>query len=116
LKADSKSDSEAASEPVTGLRLHTVLALDDESLFAVRLRICFQAQTFVPVVSFHHFNASRCFQFALKADSKSDSEAASEPVTGLRLHTVLALDDESLYTGDVSDRPQPCSPSCDAQS
>ncbi|KAF6615300.1 AMP-binding protein, partial [Paenibacillus sp. EKM102P] len=40
---------------------------------------------------------------SLKADSKSDSEAASEPVTGLRLHTVLALDDESLYTGDVTD-------------
>ncbi|MEC4569506.1 AMP-binding protein, partial [Paenibacillus sp. CMAA1739] len=37
------------------------------------------------------------------ADSKSDSEAASEPTTGLRLHTVLALDDESLYTGDTTD-------------
>ncbi|WP_155399804.1 AMP-binding protein, partial [Paenibacillus polymyxa] len=40
---------------------------------------------------------------SLKADSKSDSEAASEPVTGLRLRTVLALDDESLYTGDTTD-------------
>ncbi|MGV6939158.1 non-ribosomal peptide synthetase, partial [Paenibacillus sp. CMM36] len=38
-----------------------------------------------------------------KSDSKSDSEAASEPATGLRLHTVLALDDESLYTGDTTD-------------
>nr|WP_255305609.1 AMP-binding protein [Paenibacillus sp. Mc5Re-14] len=37
------------------------------------------------------------------ADSKSDSEAASESATGLRLHTVLALDDESLYTGDTTD-------------
>ncbi|WP_153795294.1 condensation domain-containing protein, partial [Paenibacillus polymyxa] len=40
---------------------------------------------------------------SLKSDSKSDREAASEPATGLRLHTVLALDDESLYTGDVTD-------------
>ncbi|KAF6616085.1 AMP-binding protein, partial [Paenibacillus sp. EKM102P] len=40
---------------------------------------------------------------SLKLDSKSDSEAASEPSTELRLHTVLALDDESLYTGDTTD-------------
>ncbi|WP_153794837.1 non-ribosomal peptide synthetase, partial [Paenibacillus polymyxa] len=40
---------------------------------------------------------------SLKADSKSDSEAASEPATELRLRTVLALDDESLYTGDTTD-------------
>ncbi|MGG4216520.1 amino acid adenylation domain-containing protein, partial [Paenibacillus alvei] len=38
----------------------------------------------------------------LKSDSKSDSEAASEPATVLRLRTVLALDDESLYTGDAT--------------
>ncbi|WP_039275313.1 non-ribosomal peptide synthetase, partial [Paenibacillus polymyxa] len=40
---------------------------------------------------------------SLKSDSPPDSEAASEPVTGLRLHTVLALDDESLYTADATD-------------
>ncbi|WP_282441888.1 AMP-binding protein, partial [Paenibacillus polymyxa] len=40
---------------------------------------------------------------SLKSDSPPDREAASEPATGLRLHTVLALDDESLYTGDVTD-------------
>ncbi|WP_157776641.1 AMP-binding protein, partial [Paenibacillus polymyxa] len=40
---------------------------------------------------------------SLKSDSVSDSEAASEPATGLRLHTVLALDNESLYTGDTTD-------------
>ncbi|MDG0057028.1 amino acid adenylation domain-containing protein, partial [Paenibacillus sp. P2(2022)] len=40
---------------------------------------------------------------SLKSDSKSGREAASELATGLRLHTVLALDDESLYTGDVTD-------------
>ncbi|NMP12235.1 non-ribosomal peptide synthetase, partial [Paenibacillus polymyxa] len=39
----------------------------------------------------------------LKSDSKSDSEAASESVANLRLHTVLTLDDESLYTGDATD-------------
>ncbi|WP_155983925.1 AMP-binding protein, partial [Paenibacillus sp. 1-18] len=39
----------------------------------------------------------------LTADAPSDSEGASEPATGLRLHTVLALDDESLYTGDTTD-------------
>ncbi|MBM0636412.1 AMP-binding protein, partial [Paenibacillus polymyxa] len=32
-----------------------------------------------------------------------ESEAVSEPATGLCLHTVLALDDESLYTGDATD-------------
>ncbi|WP_155742222.1 non-ribosomal peptide synthetase, partial [Paenibacillus polymyxa] len=31
------------------------------------------------------------------------NEEASEPATGLRLRTVLALDDQSLYTGDVTD-------------
>ncbi|WP_434954041.1 AMP-binding protein, partial [Paenibacillus polymyxa] len=40
---------------------------------------------------------------SLKLDSKSDNEEASEPATGLRLRTVLALDDESLYTGGVTD-------------
>ncbi len=40
---------------------------------------------------------------SLKSDSPPDSEAASEPATGLRLHTVLALDNESLYTGDTTD-------------
>ncbi|MFS8215878.1 non-ribosomal peptide synthetase, partial [Paenibacillus sp. S29] len=40
---------------------------------------------------------------SLKSDSSSNSEAASEPATGLRLHTVLALDDESLYIGDATD-------------
>ncbi|WP_156497299.1 AMP-binding protein, partial [Paenibacillus jamilae] len=40
---------------------------------------------------------------SLLSDSKSNSEAVSEPATGLRLHTVLALDDESLYTGDATD-------------
>ncbi|KTS80873.1 hypothetical protein NS115_18240, partial [Paenibacillus jamilae] len=40
---------------------------------------------------------------SLKSDSKSDNEEASEPATGLRLRTVLALDDQSLYTGDVTD-------------
>ncbi|KJK28149.1 AMP-binding protein, partial [Paenibacillus polymyxa] len=39
----------------------------------------------------------------LKSDSPPDREAASEPATGLRLHTVLALDNESLYTGDTTD-------------
>uniref|UniRef100_UPI0012BC130D AMP-binding protein n=2 Tax=Paenibacillus polymyxa TaxID=1406 RepID=UPI0012BC130D len=32
-----------------------------------------------------------------------ESEATVEPVAHLRLHTVLALDDESLYTGDATD-------------
>ncbi|OMF65154.1 hypothetical protein BK143_26880, partial [Paenibacillus peoriae] len=36
------------------------------------------------------------------ADSPTDSEAASQSVANLRLHTVLALDDESLYTGDAT--------------
>ncbi|MDP1513431.1 amino acid adenylation domain-containing protein, partial [Paenibacillus ottowii] len=40
---------------------------------------------------------------SLESASKSGSEAASESATGLRLHTVLALDDESLYTGDATD-------------
>ncbi|KAF6616082.1 amino acid adenylation domain-containing protein, partial [Paenibacillus sp. EKM102P] len=40
---------------------------------------------------------------SLKSDSPPDSEAASEPATGLRLHTVLELDDESLYTVDTTD-------------
>ncbi|AUS26695.1 bacitracin synthetase [Paenibacillus polymyxa] len=40
---------------------------------------------------------------SLKSDSPPDREAASEPATGLRLHTVLELDDESLYTGDTTD-------------
>ncbi|MFC7560669.1 amino acid adenylation domain-containing protein [Paenibacillus farraposensis] len=39
----------------------------------------------------------------LKLASPIDSEAVSEPAAGLRLHTVLALDDESLYTGDTTD-------------
>ncbi|MGG4221706.1 AMP-binding protein, partial [Paenibacillus jamilae] len=39
----------------------------------------------------------------LKSDSVSDSEAASESATKLHLRTVLALDDESLYTGDTTD-------------
>ncbi|WP_231887388.1 AMP-binding protein, partial [Paenibacillus jamilae] len=34
---------------------------------------------------------------------KSDSETASESATSLRLQTMLALDDESLYTGDMTD-------------
>ncbi|MEJ3721784.1 AMP-binding protein, partial [Paenibacillus polymyxa] len=40
---------------------------------------------------------------SLKSDSKSDSEAASESATKLRLQIMLALDDESLYTGDTTD-------------
>ncbi|MEE4565992.1 AMP-binding protein, partial [Paenibacillus polymyxa] len=40
---------------------------------------------------------------SLKSDSPPDREAASEPATGLRLHTVLTLDNESLYTGDTTD-------------
>ncbi|MDP1513428.1 amino acid adenylation domain-containing protein, partial [Paenibacillus ottowii] len=40
--------------------------------------------------------------FGLKSDSKSDSETASESATKLRLQTMLALDDESLYTGDAT--------------
>nr|WP_250636801.1 non-ribosomal peptide synthase/polyketide synthase [Paenibacillus sp. IHB B 3084] len=32
-----------------------------------------------------------------------ESKVTSEPATGLRLQTVLALDDESLYTGDTTD-------------
>ncbi|WP_442953274.1 amino acid adenylation domain-containing protein [Paenibacillus sp. IHB B 3084] len=40
---------------------------------------------------------------SLTLNSPSDSEATSEPATGLRLQTVLALDDESLYTGDIAD-------------
>nr|WP_257791069.1 non-ribosomal peptide synthetase [Paenibacillus polymyxa] len=40
---------------------------------------------------------------SLKSDSESDSEVASESAANLRLHTVLALDDESLYTGDATD-------------
>ncbi|MFD1464239.1 condensation domain-containing protein, partial [Paenibacillus farraposensis] len=32
-----------------------------------------------------------------------ESQAASESAAGLRLHTMLALDDESLYTGDATD-------------
>ncbi|MGR6130517.1 hypothetical protein, partial [Paenibacillus sp. SER-28] len=39
----------------------------------------------------------------LSLKSESDSEAASEPAANLRLHTVLALDDESLYIGDATD-------------
>ncbi|MGW8444293.1 non-ribosomal peptide synthase/polyketide synthase [Paenibacillus sp. S33] len=39
----------------------------------------------------------------LKLASSPDSEAVSESAMGLRLHTVLALDDESLYTGDTTD-------------
>ncbi|MGN8231418.1 amino acid adenylation domain-containing protein, partial [Paenibacillus polymyxa] len=37
------------------------------------------------------------------ADSPPDSEAASESAANVRLHTVLALDDESLYIGDTTD-------------
>ncbi|WP_176702314.1 AMP-binding protein, partial [Paenibacillus sp. Mc5Re-14] len=40
---------------------------------------------------------------SLKSDSKSDSEAASESATKLCLYTVLALDNESMYTGDTTD-------------
>ncbi|WP_434954377.1 amino acid adenylation domain-containing protein, partial [Paenibacillus polymyxa] len=40
---------------------------------------------------------------SLKSNSVSDSEAASESATKLCLHTVLALNDESLYTGDTTD-------------
>ncbi|MFS8215903.1 AMP-binding protein, partial [Paenibacillus sp. S29] len=40
--------------------------------------------------------------FSLKSDSSSNSEA-SESAANLRLHTVLALDDESLYIGDATD-------------
>ncbi|WP_231503614.1 AMP-binding protein, partial [Paenibacillus sp. 1-18] len=32
-----------------------------------------------------------------------EGQATSEPATGLRLQTMLALDDESLYTGDITD-------------
>ncbi|MBE0342341.1 amino acid adenylation domain-containing protein, partial [Paenibacillus sp. 28ISP30-2] len=32
-----------------------------------------------------------------------ESKVTSQPATGLRLQTVLALDDESLYTGDTTD-------------
>ncbi|MGN8231425.1 AMP-binding protein, partial [Paenibacillus polymyxa] len=32
-----------------------------------------------------------------------ESKTTSESATGIRLHTVLALDDESLYTGDTAD-------------
>ncbi|MGG4184334.1 amino acid adenylation domain-containing protein, partial [Paenibacillus jamilae] len=32
-----------------------------------------------------------------------ESKTTSESATGIRLHTVLALDDESLYTGDTTD-------------
>ncbi|MGX1572664.1 amino acid adenylation domain-containing protein, partial [Paenibacillus terrae] len=32
-----------------------------------------------------------------------ENKATSEPATGLRLQTVLALDNESLYTGDIAD-------------
>ncbi|MDY8096386.1 AMP-binding protein, partial [Paenibacillus polymyxa] len=42
-------------------------------------------------------------ELSLKSNSESDSEAASESAVDLRLHTVLALDDESLYTGDATD-------------
>ncbi|MEC0182798.1 non-ribosomal peptide synthase/polyketide synthase [Paenibacillus peoriae] len=40
---------------------------------------------------------------SLTPASPTDRETASEPAAGLRLHTVLALDDESLYTGDTTD-------------
>ncbi|WP_318628504.1 AMP-binding protein, partial [Paenibacillus polymyxa] len=42
-------------------------------------------------------------ELSLKSNSESDSESASESAVDLRLHTVLALDDESLYTGDATD-------------
>ncbi|MGF9646305.1 amino acid adenylation domain-containing protein, partial [Paenibacillus sp. MABNS29] len=42
-------------------------------------------------------------ELSLKPNSESDSESASESAVDLRLHAVLALDDESLYTGDATD-------------
>ncbi|MMZ54135.1 hypothetical protein D1872_159520 [compost metagenome] len=58
--------------------------------FAIRLRICFQAHTFIEAVAFHRFSANRCFQLTLGLSFAQSPLAFIQPCLCALLQTGLS--------------------------